>query len=138
MSTLRMLVFLASLVQLAIGGSIAYGIFIGPEPSWMNEAPSWLAIVIMSTVTIAGLAGLLGLMLRAKPSQSRASTAKLNVILLLVAGGAAAALFYMEQQRGMSLERGQVLAFLFGALTVPFLLNSMALSMMERRLKKAS
>ncbi|MEM7227669.1 MAG: hypothetical protein AAF432_02535 [Planctomycetota bacterium] len=138
MSTLRTLVLIASGIQLAIGAFIGYMLFFSSSAGEQSGIAYWLLMLVASTVVIAGTTGIVALLLRSKPSSTRASSAKLNLFLFVLIGGAGAAIFFLEHQQGMSTERMQIFAMLYAALVGPFLLNTMALGIMERRFKKTA
>jgi hypothetical protein len=126
MTVLRSFVFLASSVQIAAGAYAGYRMH-------MNGTSTILWMIVCALLVIAGLTSLSTLLIRRGPSQSRLSAIKLNAMvfgLILVGAGM---IVGMEHQQGMGLERLQLLGSVALAIAAPFLINSLALGMIERR-----
>jgi hypothetical protein len=126
MAVLRSFVFVASSVQILAGSYAGYRMYV-------NGTSSVLGMILCVLLVIAGLTSLSSLIIRRGPSQSRLSAIKLNALLfgfVLVGAGMIVA---MEHQQGVGLERLQLLASVAAAVAAPFLINSLALGMIERR-----
>lgn len=129
MSVLRFLVLLASSLQLGIGGYAAYRLL-------YLEVPDLVSLVICSTIIIAGLASISGLYARPKPSLSRQATIKLNMLILGLVLAAASVMILFEHQQGAAEARLRLLILVFTASAMPFLVNGLALAMIERRMRR--
>jgi hypothetical protein len=129
MRVLRTLVLLASIAQVAVGAYIAYRLL------WI-EVPDLVGLLLCSAIIIAGLASLSCLHISPRPSLSRRSTVKLNLVILLLALVAASVMIGFEYNRGASTEKLQWFAMVFAIGATPFLVNGLALGVIERRVKK--
>ena len=129
MSILRFLVLLASTLQLGIGGYAAYRLL-------YLEVPDLVGLVICSTIIIAGLASISGLYVRPKPSLSRRATVKLNMLILGLVLAAASVMLLFEHKQGAADARLRVLILVFAAGAMPFLVNGIALALIERRVRR--
>ena len=130
MPILRFLVLLASVLQLIIGTYAAYRLL-------YLEVPDIVGLAICSTIIIAGLASLSGLWVRSRPSLSRRATIKLNMVLLgLLLRGATILIAFEHQQVGSDSGRAHLLVLVALACAAPFLINGLALALIERRMRR--
>ena len=126
MSTLRILVIAASSVQVCLGFIAAYHLL-------YLEVPDVISLILCSAIIIIGLAGISALHVGPCQSISRRATIKLNVLLLSLILAAATVVVFCEQQQGLAASRLPLMITLFVAGAAPFLINSLALAVIERR-----
>ena len=129
MSFLRSLVLLASSLQMLAGSYIGY--------RYLHEGKTdLLALILCALLVLSGLTSLSGLLARPKPSVSRVSTVKLNMLfcgLILISAGTMA---LIEYQQGVTRDRLEFMAMAAAIVAAPFLINGMALGLIEQRMKK--
>lgn len=131
MRLLRMLVLAASTLQVAIGSYAVYRVL--QEPS-----PDLFGMVLCSSVIIVGLASSAGIFAKLRPSLSRVATAKINLVILLLLGIGAASMYAFKQHEGASDEQLRFVAVISVLCAAPFLVNSIALSLLERKIRKVT
>lgn len=129
MSILRLLVLISSSLQILIGTCAAYRML-----SPYNVDP--IGLLLCSTVIAAGLASLSCLYVGKRPSISRQSTVKFNILLLVLVAGAAAVIIGLEHRQGISEMRLQFLVTAFALCATPFFINGVSLALIERRVRK--
>ena len=129
MSCLRSLVFCSSMAQIAIGSYVSYLLLV-------RQPPDVIALLLCSALIITGLASLSGLVSAKRPSLSRISTVRMNLLMLCLIAAAAAVMITLEEKAGASAQRLDFLLLFFCLAGLPFLVNSIALLLIERRAKK--
>jgi hypothetical protein len=125
----RLLVQLASLVQMGVGGYITYQLL-------LDGGTQFVELVLSLTAVFVGMASLSVLLAPKRPSLSRVATIKLNFMIFLLMCAAIAAYLFVQHEHGASLRRLQVLGAMALALSVPYLVNTMSLWMIERQAKR--
>jgi hypothetical protein len=131
MSLLRLLVMISSSLQILVGSCVAYRMV---SPAQLDL----VGLLLCSTVIAAGLASLSCLYVGKRPSISRQSTVKFNILLLLLVTGAAGVILAFEHHQGISQERLQFLITAFAVCAAPFLINGVSLAIIERRVRKVA
>ncbi|MDY7108211.1 MAG: hypothetical protein SYC29_06195 [Planctomycetota bacterium] len=129
MSVLRLLVMISSSLQILIGSCAAYRML---SPYQVDL----IGLLLCSTVIAAGLASLSCLYVGKRPSLSRQSTIKFNILLLVLVSGAAGVILAFEQHQGISQQRLQFLITAFALCAAPFLINGVSLALIERRVQR--
>jgi hypothetical protein len=129
MSALRLLVLVSSILQILIGSGAAYHML---SPYRVD----FIGLLLCSTVIAAGLASLSCLYVGRRPSISRQSTIKFNILLLVLVACAAGVILMLERHQGISPARLQFLVTAFALGAAPFLINGVSLALIERRARK--
>jgi hypothetical protein len=130
MSVLRILVLTASTLQIIFGACGTYHLL--QEP-----APDLFGMLLCSAVIIVGLASFAGLLTRIRPSLSRIATVKINLLILMLGVIGAGVVYAFEQSQGASDRQLRFLVFAFAFCASPFIVNSIALGLIERRLRSS-
>jgi uncharacterized membrane protein len=131
MRMLRILVLASSTLQVAIGSYAVYRLL-------QEASPDLLGILLCCAVIIVGLASCAGMFTKLRPSLSRVATAKINLVVLLLVAIGAAAMYAFKQHQGATDEQLQFVAMISCVCAAPFLVNSVALSLIERRVRKVT
>lgn len=125
----RLLVQLASLVQMGVGAYITYELL-------RAGGTQFVELVLSLTAVFVGLASLSVLLAPKRPSLSRVATIKLNFMIFLLMSAAVSSYLYVQHQHGASMHRLQILGAIALALLTPYLINTLSLWMIERQAKR--
>ena len=131
MSAYRLLVFLASGVQIVIGLYCAVQLC-------MREEPAVLWLLVCSMVVTAGLASLMSLRASSSVSLSRMSTIKLNVLILGVFLLAALASVIGARHGDIPVLSSRRFLYVLLVASAPFLINALGLGAIQHRVRRAS
>jgi cytochrome bd-type quinol oxidase subunit 1 len=129
MPVLRVLVMLASAIQLAIGSYAAYRLL------WI-EVPDVFGLLLCSAIVVTGLASLSALYIRPRPSVSRISTMRMNLLIFSLLGIGAILFMYFERHEPTTIERLHYLLTAFAICASPFLVNCFSLGLIERKVQR--
>lgn len=125
MLIVRPLVLLGSLVQLLLGGWLAWRLL------W-REVPDPVAIGICGVVLFLGFASAAALAVPRRPSASRTLAARLNMAILALIVLPTLALAIVELAQGVEVDRIRTTAAVAALASLPFLVNGLGLAWIER------